>query len=293
MPQDPLRLPTPPKVYKKAAQYKKVTSDYSEVIKKAMEAKKYASIQVDQVKSIADQTAYIKDYINSHKYASRLYNMTERERELAKSNSKNGKTLLPVAGLVPDEKPTYQVTSDLINAANKNISSAKISTGKNIGNDELTGLPMEAYYDDKTNKIKIRTGALAEIPTIPVHELSHASTDGKDPYSNAYKYDELAKHGVPVDLKDKFNNYVQQPTEFKARVDAIRYLMKKNDIVDPGKQDISAEHLNRALKSPEIMKDDNMKSLMMQIKSKDKNGSLLWILNNIAKNGTSGNGSVA
>jgi hypothetical protein len=126
---------------------------------------------------------------------------------------------------------------------------------------------------------------------MPVHEFSHSSTLTNDPYTWEFfrKYiggkgedDGIFKGSVGFG-----GNYhsVASPTELKARIDAIRFLAKKNGIWDAGKSDITDEQVEKLLNHPKIRGNEQLGEVLRIIgDTKDKKQGFKWLLNNIAKN---------
>jgi hypothetical protein len=85
-------------------------------------------------------------------------------------------------------------------------------------------------------------------------------------------------------LSERGNEYIQRPTEIKARLDAIRYLAMKKGIYNPMTQDIDEKGLKKLMSDKDITSDINYKDILGQLKDEYKVNGLKWLLNNIAKN---------
>lgn len=122
------------------------------------------------------------------------------------------------------------------------------------------------------------------------HELSHALISGaelndrdKSELFNRLQSFQLDEDFRKVDrdvIKNK--NYQEvdhdsQPTENKADIDAIRYMMYKNGIYDTRKDgEFTKEHLNKLYKTNDFIKN--------RLKNNYKDEDLIWLMNNIADN---------
>jgi hypothetical protein len=223
---------------------------------------------------IYKQIDYMEKYVKSPKFKQRL------EKELgAEANSKN------TVGnyLAPSKRKDWvkdQVSNKISNSISylNDIKNKKINIGGFVLNNFGGG-----EYDPAYKEINIPTGNL-KVPeylqTIPIHELSHASTN-KNAYSDFIKENYADKLFIGTDIGSE---YIQRPTEVKARLDAIRYLAMKKGIYNPMTQDIDEKGLKKLMSDKEITNDINYKDILSQLKGEYKINGLKWLLNNIAKN---------
>lgn len=234
-------------------------------------------------KSIEEQLKYMKEYIASPKFKDRLKKQLNTEKKI-------GGNYTDILNVFAGKKITSQKElNDRVNSIiEKSKKQSEILKNKNINvGDFAIGPNVGAEYQKDTGKININENALKDVPTIPIHEISHAVSDGKDPYSYSFKEKFLDKILQPTHkLGDP---YVQTPTEIKARLDAIRFLAKKKGIYDAGKQDITKEVFKKLISDKEIKNDKNFKEINGQLKENYKENGMIWLLNNIAKNKTTEN----
>lgn len=127
--------------------------------------------------------------------------------------------------------------------------------------------------------------------TTPIHEFSHLSTDGIH-----FLYPETIKILRDITYFDCWNLlfygitklkspdiafvYLDNPSEVKARLDALRYLLYKEGICDLRVEDFKMKHLKLLRKSLQIKYDSNVSELLFQILINDKD--LIWVMNNVA-----------
>jgi hypothetical protein len=225
---------------------------------------------------IYKQFDYMEQYVKSPKFKQRL------EKEFgAEANSKTTYGNY----MSPKERKDWvkdQVSNKIANSLSylKDIKNKKI----NIGNFVLNTLGAGGEYTAYDKQINIPTGNLkvaSNLATIPVHELSHASTDNQG-YPDIIKEQYVNKILSP--LGERGNEYIQRPTEVKARLDAIRYLAMKKGIYNPMTQDIDEKGLKKLMSDKDITSDINYKDILGQLKDEYKVNGLKWLLNNIAKN---------
>ncbi len=127
--------------------------------------------------------------------------------------------------------------------------------------------------------------------TTPIHEFSHLSTDGI-----RFLYPETIKILRDITNFDGWNLlfygttklkypdivfvYLDNPSEIKARLDALRYLLYKEGICDLRVEDFKMKHLKLLRKNSQIKYDFNVSELLFQILISDKD--LIWLMNNVA-----------
>lgn len=127
--------------------------------------------------------------------------------------------------------------------------------------------------------------------TIPIHELSHQLTDAnnlilkntKKEISSLVKEDDgtLSFHSFWKDKESGIKySYLDDPSEVKARINALRYLLYRYNIYDSSIEEFKETHLQKMLRIKEIRNDSNVIELFSQIlKSKM---SLFWLMNKVA-----------
>lgn len=237
------------------------------------------SADPEVVGGIKSQFEYMRDYINSPKYKERLYKIVNTERNI--QNSMN-----PATRFNSELLSSYNVgikTPEIINSLvvgnNSNLDS--ISNRIDVGPHDL-GRNVAGVFDSSIGDVRLNDDLLKGNPTVPVHEFSHGTLNGNAPFStqlrDKYVSPLLISPGTPG-----WDPTVANPAELKARVDAVRFLMKKNGIVDPGASNITPEHINKLRDIKGIKNDFNYKQLDDQLKGDKKTSGLLWLLNNIAK----------
>lgn len=127
--------------------------------------------------------------------------------------------------------------------------------------------------------------------TTPIHEFSHQSTDGI-----YFLYPETMKILREITHFDGWNFmsrgvtklkypeivfvYLDNPTEIKARLDALRYLLYREGICDLRVEDFRMKHLKLLRENLSIKMDTNVSELIFQILMNEKD--LIWIMNNFA-----------
>lgn len=236
---------------------------------------------------IEQQLDYTEKYLMSPQYRKRL--------------KKQLNTEIQIGGGVPAPESPFMTkrfitdkdkNREIDRIVNQNIERIKSLRNKNINiGDFVVRAGAKAEYEKSTGKVHIpesRFGVKGE-ETIPVHEFSHAATDAERPYSYGFKSKFVDKILNPVWKSG--NSYVQNPTELKARIDAIRFLAKKKGIYDPLTQDIDDKGIQKLLSDKEIVGDQNFKEISGQLKNEYKKNGLKWLLNNIAKIKSTNNNS--
>lgn len=225
---------------------------------------------------IYKQLDYMENYVKSPKFKERL-----TKQFTAEANSRSGYG----GDIIPNKKADW-IKNSVNNGISNSLSYLKDIKDKkiNIGNFVLNKLGAGGEYTAYNKQINIPTGNLkvpSNLATIPVHELSHASTDNEG-YPDIIKQDYVNKILSP--LNERGNEYIQRPTEVKARLDAIRYLAMKKGIYNPMTQDIDEKGLKKLMSDKDITSDINYKDILGQLKDEYKVNGLKWLLNNIAKN---------
>ena len=119
--------------------------------------------------------------------------------------------------------------------------------------------------------------------TIPAHELSHAVDEGGSRLSKS-AIEFIEDHTKQPEFDHQ--NYYVEPSEFAARIQATRYLLKEEGIYDAGTEDFTKEHLDKARTNTNIKYDRHFQDILEYSKS-DKD--LIKIMNTIADVSTSEN----
>ena len=151
-----------------------------------------------------------------------------------------------------------------------------------------------------------------------VHELSHSSDRPINPWNGSYRlipqkdvdyinehkakllgdsrmyfddldyYKSLSKEELSEEnnsFKDFYTSYVGDPTETRARLNAIRYVAKKNNLYDPFTQKVTPEIFKNKLKNFEYEKGDKSGfDPMYQLKNTFSDEEIIYMLNNISQN---------
>jgi hypothetical protein len=228
-------------------------------------------------KLLQPEIEYMKNYLESPMYLERLAKMAGTEKQLQDdtfgkfnaeqfSQSNLDEPLLNVAG------KQVKNTKDALNYIKDNISIGDYDLGRDVA----------GVYDSGVKDIRLRKDLFAQNPTVGIHELSHATLAGREPYTK----DLQEKYLNPIFLKPGsvgWEPIVQTPTEVKARLDSVRYLAKKKGLYNAGKEKFTEKHLQLLEKDPEIQKDFNFKQLKDQLKPGTKKTGFIWMMNNIAK----------
>ena len=249
-------------------------------------------------KKIEDAKAYYKKYLNSPKARERITNMMDDS-----SGSQ-------YAYLYDDEvNPVDQEIKNRLAGLNK-------LQGKFEYLNDF-GTHSSSYYDTKKNSVFIRPNSDAnisyvsgdenpwnnriDIPNTIGHEIGHgvAAASNKDSnnvwFSNGISKKESdmlmranmgiinAKNREEI-LKDKDNpeykydlDHDNRPSELKADIDALRYQLYRQGIYDPGTQDFTREHLEKAKPSftrnrlNDHFTDDELIDLMNKLSYNENN----------------------
>jgi hypothetical protein len=137
--------------------------------------------------------------------------------------------------------------------------------------------------------IKLGASFQNKYPNQVIHELSHASTDMKE-YGDGFvdsterSLRERVTTGIEGDFRKNIDSdieygYINAPTEVKARVDVLRYLLAKKNIYDATSQEFTRTHLETLLKDTEIINDVDVVTLFKMVKT---GNDLVWIMNHLA-----------
>ena len=233
---------------------------------------------------LAPEIKYMEEYLNSPMYLERLAKMAATEKQLQDFDSYNKR-------FSSEQFSHSKITDPLKNVAAKQAKNTKdalnyIKNNVFIGDYDfgniVPGATIAGVYDSGVKDIRLRKDLFEENPTVGIHELSHATLQGQDPYTTDFH----KKYLDPILLEPGsvgWHPIVQVPTEIKARLDSVRYLAKKKGLYDAGKERFTEKHLRMLENDPEIKKDFNFKQLKDQLKPGTKSTGFIWMMNNIAK----------
>jgi hypothetical protein len=128
--------------------------------------------------------------------------------------------------------------------------------------------------------------------TIPAHEYGHLIDDAgfRIPQSTKQKIFNYTKQekGYDVDKNYKSGNlefdYVPTPTEFIARLQAIRYLLNKEKMYNPSTNKFTESDYNKMINNPTIKNDENFKDVFGALKGDDteKKKNFIDLMNTVA-----------
>jgi hypothetical protein len=247
-------------------------------------------------KKIEDAKAYYKKYLNSPKARERITNMMDDS-----SASK-------YAYLYDDEvNPVDQEIKNRLAGLNK--LKGKFEYANDFGSNS------SSYYDTKKNSIFMRpnsdinigyyndpeyTPYRMDLENTIGHEIGHGIQQASNKDSNVWfsngiskkESDMLMRANIGIInaknreqiLKDKDNpeykydlDHDNRPSELKADIDALRYQLYRQGVYDPGTQDFTREHLEKAKPSfirsrlDEHFTDDELIDLMNKLSYNENN----------------------
>lgn len=258
--------------------------DKSSIVKKAISSLPKKKKADDD--TVSSQVEYLTKYVNSPMFKKRLIKQAATERKL--QNQKYGKYESEIFGESKLTEPLQSVVAKAIKNFNENIK--KVAPGKiKVGEFDL-GKDVAGAYDSSVGDIRIRKDMLPKYKSVVTHELSHASTGGKQPLTGTFKKQYLDNIFKAPGMQGG-ESIVQSPKEVKARIDAVRFLASKRGIYDAGTEEFNQSHLEKLKKDPEVSKDFNFIQLMDQLKNNKKNSGFIWMMNNIAKSKSKNNDS--
>ena len=155
-------------------------------------------------------------------------------------------------------------------------------------------LNLRNCFDPKPGEVTLkffsdRTYLVGRFTTAPIHEFSHVSTDGNKflLYQTSLFLDKLSK-SYPLQLCEGgwFNTYTGQnycefddPSEIKARLDALRYVLYQKGYYDARTEDFTEEHLKLLLNDSVLFENSDVYDLCFNV-LKNLN-DLIWMMNNI------------
>lgn len=225
--------------------------------------------------TIEMQTEWLESYIESDKFEERitkelLINKSLESNSNAVEESSTQKIISPdLSQLTSKDKKEVKETihfRKLLVKHGKTIITDKIDEDENI---------IGQSGSDKENPLKIQYAKdFIEVDnSTPVHELTHQSTSGNDNmmYGTKFLLKERAVGG---------SEYLNKPTEIHARINQLRYTLKKLNIYDTSTEDFTEEHYNKIFKmgNEEILESSGIRGLLDTLDKDD----LIWFMNNMA-----------
>lgn len=132
----------------------------------------------------------------------------------------------------------------------------------------------------KDNDILLERQIPQAYDTVAAHELSHQSTGGRAGILPA------SQMQIRRRLTPGTNDYLSNPTEVKARMDAVRYQMQKEGIYNAGSEELTPQLLEKARQNEAVKGNKNFQELEQIMRGKDGklDENLLWLFNNVAQN---------
>ncbi len=262
--------------------------------------------KVEFIKEIENQKEWLLKYISSDMYRKRLLSELERDQPF-----ENFETYNILAQKMVAERKTnlifgkYEIQHDLFEidqitvlgsyapkqdvklfSETDKVDSFKEDNraGLSLGNINFTYIEGSLY--------SFLTQSSISQGTIPVHEFSHQSTDGNALLLKNTKREinrlvnkDSGNYTFYTFFKDKESgviySYLDDPTEVKARIDALRYLLNRYKIYNAGTEKFKEKHFRKLIRVKEIRNDSSVKDVFELI-LKDKK-SLFLLMNSIAK----------
>lgn len=229
---------------------------------------------------IQKQFQFLKDYTASPKYQERLAKMVNTEKMLQAAVAPE-RIAAEQMSAYQTNTPTPQVVSGIQQFNQQALNDLQAPGKIQVGDIDL-GRNVAGGYDSSYDDVRMNEALVKLNPTVPVHEFSHASTGGQQPYSKKFEDMYTKKIFIPP-TNSRFSGEVQKPTEVKARLDAIRYLGTKKGLFDAGKTDFTEKDWNKIINDNDIKNDFNFKQIVDQLPKDKKRVGFMWLMNNIAK----------
>ena len=258
------------------------------------------------IKEIENQKEWLLNYISSDMYRKRLISELERDQPFENFETYN----ILAQKMVAERKINlifgkYEIQHDLFEidqitvlgsyapkqdvklfSETDKVDSFKEDNraGLSLGNINFTYIEGSLY--------SFLTQSSISQGTIPVHEFSHQSTDGNALLLKNTKREinrlvnkDSGNYTFYTFFKDKESgviySYLDDPTEVKARIDALRYLLNRYKIYNAGTEKFKEKHFRKLIRVKEIRNDSSVKDVFELI-LKDKK-SLFLLMNSIAK----------
>ena len=234
-----------------------------------------------------DQRKWAKDYIKSPMYKKILTNeFTTSGKSKKEVDSEISKRYERVKRANIKEKQIHPKGYGYIRGM------AYFTPDKNLI-DEETGKRLVDMKDNDSSIPKEKPGTILLDPTakyqdtsIATHEFDHISTRGTKDMTN-YAIDKI----LDSTNKDEYRRqtrstktgrsfgYYDNPTEIKARLTELKYLMHKYNIYNPMKEKMNKDHLLKLMSNPHIKKKYDVKTLFETLEGK---GDIIELMNTIA-----------
>jgi len=132
-----------------------------------------------------------------------------------------------------------------------------------------------------------------DLPATELHELSHASTLGRKGLNYFNSPFNIDVENLPDDFKQiytKDKQYFEEPTEVKARVDAIRKWMLENNMYDPVNERFEKKHYDELKKNLELTplkgmnKENSLKTQIQDLMIPFKEDDVIRMFNSFVSN---------
>lgn len=226
---------------------------------------------------------YMQAYQNSPRYKEMLRNSAENEQDyltLSEGRDKNLQTIPPLMlKAQPKESPglggeSYDRTGQIIlypqSANNLDVPVHEIS--------HSTDRPLDV------SKSKERLMPKKDIDYIQKNKAQdiYSSRD----YFNTNQYKQLSEdefNKKASKFKSYYTDYIGDPSETRARLNAIRQLSKENNLYDPFTQKVNTDTYYKKLKNFNFRKTPDYDP-MKQLQSIYSDEEIIYMLNNISKN---------
>lgn len=161
-------------------------------------------------------------------------------------------------------------------------------TGKRLVN--IKEDPNSPIPNEKDGTILIDPMAKYQDTSIATHEIDHISTRGTKDMTNyainkileSTNKDEYGRNAIRNLRTGRSFGYSDDPTEVKARLTELKYLMHKYDIYDPMSEKMNKDHLMKMMSNPHIKKKLDVEDLFETLEGK---GDLIDLMNTIAFSG--------
>lgn len=252
-----------------------------------MDSKQLTEKTWEMKKSIESQRDWLLKYMHSEKYKERFTKEYARYKELgwgykelmnsdsAFSAQFNDSNLNTISEVFPDPDITSLDSSDIeeindnINSRIENVEEGNWEIVDSIPTSDQEGALGDT--DPTTGHVRIIDNLAEEDKETGVHEFTHQSTHGNR------RMDDVTKR-ILNHYAISTSDYLRDPTEILARMNVLRYMMKKYSNYDASIQDFTEEDYEKVMKNSDVMKNKNIKELL-KILEKDE---LIWLMNNVA-----------
>lgn len=262
----------------------------------------YTSPEIDNVNK------FMQNYINSKMYEQRYNNINKNKNDITNDNSlefaRDASINLP--SIIKTSSPVSNPIGSVTFSSPESVSEFNKKNKTNFPKNTSIVLDTKDAKEMSPNNVDKN---LTE-DTIYPHEFSHYTRDLTDPetiailnkqknsiintpvenYTKGSIYREYLKGDSSEKSNKNFNDYLKSnkvdhdslPNEQKADLDAIRYLLFKNNIYDTSKRQMNLNDYQKALSNPNIKTNPSWLRLNKSFTPKN----IIWLNNNIAKNNT-------